>query len=96
MLTLFNLTVNFLSKICNCSILLCSATQPCLEEVKYPMMIDDNIISEADFKKYSKIFKRNSIVDSGHFKLEDIPSFVADKAKENQSLLVVCNKKAQA
>lgn len=96
MLTLFNLTVNFLSKICNCSILLCSATQPCLEEVKYPMMIDDNIISEADFKKYSKIFKRNNIVDSGHFKLEDIPSFVADKAKENQSLLVVCNKKAQA
>ncbi len=96
MITLFNLAVNFLSKICNCTVLLCSATQPCLEAVKHSLAPDGNIISKADFEKYSEIFKRNTIINTGKFRLEEIPPFVIDKAKDNRSLLVVCNKKAQA
>lgn len=36
MLTLFNLAVNFLSEICGATIVLCSATQPCLEAADHP------------------------------------------------------------
>lgn len=32
MLSLFNLALNFLAKICNATIILCSATQPCFEK----------------------------------------------------------------
>lgn len=96
MISLFNLAINFLSRICNCTILLCSATQPCLEAVDHSMIIDGNIIKESDFKKYSEIFKRNSIIDCDNYRLEEIPKFVIEKAVKNRSLLVVCNKKAQA
>ncbi len=96
MISLFNQAINFLSKICKCTVLLCSATQPCLESVEHSMIIDGNIISKADFDKYSEIFKRNTIIDAGNFRLEEIPSFVIDKANNHRSLLVVCNKKVQA
>ena len=36
MLTLFNLAVNFLSEVCGATIVLCSATQPCLEAADHP------------------------------------------------------------
>lgn len=96
MISLFNLAINFLSKICNCTVLLCSATQPCLEAVTHSLIPDGNIVSKADFDKYSEIFKRNTVMDAGNFRLEEIPTFVIDKVKDNRSLLVVCNKKAQA
>ena len=37
MLTLFNLAVNFLSEVCGATIVLCSATQPCLEAADHPL-----------------------------------------------------------
>ena len=96
MISLFNQAVNFLSRICKCTVLLCSATQPCLESVEHSMIIDGDIISKDDFDKYSEIFKRNTVMDAGNFRLEEIPSFIIDKANNHRSLLVVCNKKAQA
>lgn len=96
MISLFNQAVNFLSRICKCTVLLCSATQPCLESVEHRMIIDGDIISKDDFDKYSEIFKRNTVMDAGNFRLEEIPSFIIDKANNHLSLLVVCNKKAQA
>ncbi|HAY72492.1 MAG TPA: hypothetical protein DCY31_01330 [Ruminococcaceae bacterium] len=96
MISLFNLAINFLSKLCGCTILLCSATQPCLESVEHSIMVDGNIINEKDFRKYSEIFKRNTVTDCGNLRLEEIPAFVIDRSKDNRSVLVVCNKKAQA
>ena len=96
MISLFNLAINFLSRICGCTVLLCSATQPCFEDVEHSMIIDGNIIDKSDFDRFSEIFKRNTITDAGNFRLEEISKFVIDKAKNNLSLLVVCNKKAQA
>ena len=37
MLTLFNLAGNFLSEVCGATIVLCSATQPCLEAADHPL-----------------------------------------------------------
>lgn len=96
MLSLFNSAVNFLSKICNCTVLLCSATLPSLEKTEHSMIIDKSIIDEENFKKYSEIFKRNNIIDGGSFRLDEIPEFIIKKANENRSFLTVCNKKKEA
>lgn len=37
MLTLFSLAVNFLAEICGATVVLCSATQPCIEQLEHPL-----------------------------------------------------------
>ena len=39
MLSLFNLSLNYLSAFCGATILLCSATQPCLEQTVHPLLL---------------------------------------------------------
>jgi CRISPR-associated endonuclease/helicase Cas3 len=38
MLSLFNLAVDFLVKVCGATVVLCSATQPCLERTEHPLL----------------------------------------------------------
>lgn len=37
MLSLFNLAVNFLSRFCRVTFVLCSATQPCFDRAEHPL-----------------------------------------------------------
>lgn len=95
MLSLFNIAVNFLSEICGASIVLCSATQPCLEEAQRP--IRGNITDIVPFdEKLWRVFKRTEIVNAGRMRLESIPNFILDQFENTDSLLVVCNLKSQA
>jgi CRISPR-associated endonuclease/helicase Cas3 len=95
MLTLFNLAMNFLSKICNATIILCSATQPCLESTAHS--INGNIEEMVPYEKSLwKPFKRTVIQNAGFYKMDEIPSFIMDVADETDSLLVICNKKSEA
>lgn len=97
MLSLFNLTLNFLSKICNATILLCSATQPCLEEIRHKLLISDkSVIPEDVSKRYAKIFKRTELISKGNYKLHDLPSFVDEVLTTVNSVLIVCNTKGEA
>ena len=95
MLSLFNLTVNFLSKICNTTIVLCSATQPCFEKADHPIRV-----SVRDVVPYDEIlwqpFKRTEIIDAGSFCLEEIPPYVMDLMEQTNSLLIVCNKRTES
>lgn len=95
MLSIFNQTVNFLAKYCRTTIVLCSATQPCLEAAKHPIrgMVKD--IVPYDRELWSA-FSRTSIVDAGRYKLEDVPNFAVEIMETADSLLIVCNKTAQA
>ena len=52
-LSLFNSAVNFLSKVCNTTVVLCSATQPCLEAVPHPIVGCKNIIEPDVVQKYA-------------------------------------------
>ena len=96
MLSLFNLTVNFLSKVCGTTFLLCSATQPCFDKAVHPLIFSQpsELVPYSD--KLWAPFKRTKIQASGAMKLEDIPFFITDKLSECESLLVICNKKSQA
>lgn len=95
MLTLFNLMVNFLSEICSATIVLCSATQPCLESTCHPLLQ-----SPPDLVPFGKelwnIFRRTEIQNAGQARLEEIPNAIKKILTDCESLLVVCNTKSEA
>lgn len=98
MLTLFNLALNFLSVACNADILLCSATQPCLEEAAHPIRLStEEAVPEDKWDEYLQIFKRTEIIDGGRMRLEDgIIPFILKLTDKYPSVLAVCNTKSEA
>ena len=97
MLTLFNLAMNFLSEICGSTVVLCSATQPEFGNIDHRLHIAErDIIPEQVLKKYEGVFKRNTVIDRGSLRIEEIPDFVKGLSASHQSVLAVCNKKSEA
>ncbi len=95
MLSLFNLAVNFFSKICNSTIVLCSATQPCFEKTEHCLLLGCLDMIPFD-KNIWATFSRTKIIDAGQKLISDIPAFIKEKIIEVDSLLIVCNKKNEA
>lgn len=96
MLSIFNLTVNFLSKVCGTTFVLCSATQPCLEKVEHPLLLNNDIDIVPYDEKLWETFKRTDIKNAGPIRLGDIPLWLKEKFDEADNLLVVCNKKSES
>ena len=97
LITMFDLAMNFLHYECNSTVILCSATQPSLEKVDHPIAVrSESFIPERKQKHYCELFKRTNIIDSGSYKLYEIPEFLGQLADEKESILVVCNKKQEA
>ncbi|WP_295208048.1 CRISPR-associated helicase Cas3' [Ruminococcus sp.] len=98
---MFDLAVNFLTKILGCTAVLCTATQPSLDRLDYPILFDDNDSMTGDFTKDFEQFKRTEIVPrlkiSG-YTFKEAAKFCADRLKENcnNSLLLVVNTKKAA
>lgn len=95
LLSLFNLALNFLAKICNATIILCSATQPCFEKTMYPLdkSVKDLITLT---KEQETVFKRVRLEYKGEMDCEELADFAAGILEENNSLLLVCNTKNEA
>lgn len=95
MLSLFNLALNFLAKICNATIILCSATQPCFEKTMYSLdkSVKDLITLT---KEQETVFKRVRLEYKGEMECEELADFAAGILEENNSLLLVCNTKNEA
>lgn len=95
MLSLFSLALNFLAKICNTTIILCSATQPCFEKTMYPLdkSVKDLITLT---KEQETVFKRVRLEYKGEMDCEELADFAAGILEENNSLLLVCNTKNEA
>lgn len=96
MLSLFNTAVNFLSAVCGTTFLLCSATQPCFEKAEHPLRLkpDSEIIPYQE--SLWKPFRRTVIQDSGAMRMEQIPEFIQNILQKVNSLLIICNKKAES
>lgn len=92
--SMFNLAMNYISYFCDSTVILCSATQPCFEYAKHPMLITDNLIDLNE--QINKVFERTRIIDLGMCKLSQIHSAISDIIAENESILVVCNNKTSA
>ena len=95
MLSLFSLAVNFLSEICGATIVLCSATQPCTEQIEHPIHSPIPEIVPYDPAIW-EVFRRTDIQSIGTMSLEQVSEFALKTLESVDSLLIVCNKKSQA
>lgn len=96
---LFNLAMNFLTKICGSTVILCSATQPILDQIK---------IAPIDFSQPKSMlkhvdndfikFKRTEIRDMTNppYSYEEAAKLIEEKGKENNNALVIVNTKKSA
>ncbi len=96
---LLNNALNFLSRICNATIILCTATQPLLSETRRPLKIDSpaDIIEDVDEK--FRQFKRVNIVPSlinGGYEIGRLAEFVLEKMDNIRNALVILNTKTSA
>lgn len=95
MLSLFSLAVNFLSEVCGATIVLCSATQPCTEQIEHP--IHSPILDIVPYDPHIwEVFRRTDIQSIGTMSLEGIIGFALERLESVNSLLIICNKKSQA
>lgn len=94
---MFNQAMNFLNHVCNCTIILCTATQPTLENLDYCIRIDGDIV--ADYQTKFQQFKRVSVHDSvknGGYQLDELAKFIKEKVANHSSALVIMNTKKAA
>ena len=91
---LFNLAMNFLTHICGSTVVLCSATQPCLEQAEYPIQESMTADFQADFDA----FRRTVLHSAGKksFSYEEAAKFCTQQYQENGNLLLVVNTKQAA
>ncbi|MCM1524982.1 MAG: CRISPR-associated helicase Cas3' [Ruminococcus sp.] len=96
---MFNLAMNFLSHICSCVIVLCSATQPSLEQVKYPLILDGEESMTGDCSEYFDSFKRTRLISdirTEQYTYEQAADYAYEKYLENGNLLMIMNTKKAA
>ncbi len=97
MLSLFNLTLNFLSGVCNTTFLLCSATQPLLELNNHKLLVNDgNAVPTDKIENYKEIFKRTSTQYIGELDRDEVLQKVEEYFQKYGSVLLVCNTKKEA
>ncbi len=98
-ISMFNSAMNFLTNICNATIILCTATQPLLSTTEMPLQIskDANIVPNIEEKFMH--FKRVNLVDkriNGGYSAALVKEFVLDKMEQVRSVLVILNTKSAA
>ena len=96
---LFNLAVNFLTQICGAVVVLCSATQPTMEQTKFPLLLDEQNSMTGDTAEDFAVFHRTDVISAvtpHGFSFEEAADFCAEKYEENGNLLLIVNTKAAA
>ncbi len=99
---LFNWGLEYLINCCNCSALLCTATQPCLDKIgeeKYQLHIKDEVIT--DLQKHFTSLKRIDFIDKtggGTTKstISEVAKYIKNEMMEITSFLAVVNTKPEA
>lgn len=101
MLSLFNMSMNFLATACEATIVLCSATQPCLERLPRPLHYQNPPELIAAPAGLWDTFRRTEIetVDK-HLPYgitsDELAAFALECMQQQNSLLIICNTKTQA
>lgn len=98
MLSLFNCAVNFLTKCCGTTVVLCSATQPAFDNrnVQHKMLSSKRLISEELFNQHAPLFRRTAITDVGSCDMDELTAMAMSDLETSSSLLVVCNTKRES
>ena len=99
MLSLFNLALNFLSGFCGATIVLCSATQPCLDKARHGVQYAGSPELVPYDPALWQVFRRTEIIDRRKpegYTFEELSRFCVENAACHNSLLFVCNTKSEA
>jgi CRISPR-associated endonuclease/helicase Cas3 len=94
---LFNESISFLSKICNSTILLCTATQPLLAKTERNNLLlssKPDLIENVD--NYFKELNRTKIIYENEKNIEELSDFIFRKAESNGNCLAILNTKKEA
>lgn len=94
-LYLFNNSINFLNRICNSTVLLCTATQPRLDKLEQPVFYSENSELMSDTGYLFKALKRIKVIDKrkdGGYTYSEAGEFLSDLQSEGKSVLMVTNK----
>ena len=95
MASLFNLAIQFLSKVCGVAVVLSSATLPSHEYSAHP--IKESIIDLVPYSpNFEVVFRRTLLLDAGAKRLQEVPEFLMEKLRYKSSVLVICNLEEQA
>ncbi len=97
---LFNLAMNFLSRICKSTIVLCSATQPPFEALQeFPLLLDENASMTGETAEDFTAFRRTKMIyaeKKGGWSYDEAADFCSEKFVEHGNLLLIVNTKAAA
>ena len=94
---LFNLAVNFLTHVCGCTVVLCSATQPLLEQLEFPLLLEENSSMTGDYQKDFSVFHRTELIRvEGRYSYAEAANFCWEQFQKHGSLLAVVNTKPAA
>lgn len=93
--SLFNEALNFLKRYARCCILLCTATQPTLEQVKHSLLKDRDGEIVPNLPEVAKAFKRVEIVDrtSESLHTDALADWIKTESHVWESTLVILNTK---
>lgn len=93
---LFNTAVNFLHYVGNSSILLCTATQPAVDHMEYPMRLTEPVEIVEQLDKVAHAFERVSIhleVEKTGWSAPQLAERVREEMRHKQSALIILNTK---
>lgn len=98
-MSLFNMMANFLAEFCKTTIILCSATQPALEELQWGIHFEENAEMVSMTPSMKEVFKRVKIVNKIEpygMSIEELVDFIQENIEQKDSVLVICNTKRNA
>lgn len=94
MISLFNMTMNYLRHMCKATVVLCSATQPILDKVAQPIHMTEPVDMIADTDGLYRALRRVSVEEiKGNFNTEGLCGFLTGLTKVHKSILVILNTK---
>ncbi|ASS67081.1 CRISPR-associated helicase/endonuclease Cas3 [Paenibacillus sp. RUD330] len=96
-ISLFNGAVNFLHGICGSTVVLCTATQPALQQVRRNVHLSSEPEMICNPNQVMKQFKRvelRDVTDQGAMTTEQLAAFVSERMADIDSLLIILNTKA--
>ncbi len=91
---LFNIAVNLLAYGMGCTVILCTATQPALEQLAYPLHFSEPKDLVPDYAQRFEQFKRTQIVplsSEGGYTSSDFATLTQEKLQDNNTILLIFN-----
>ena len=96
---MFNIAMNFLKTHCNTTIILSSATQPCLEKIEWSIELADKPdmvkLTENELEVFNRAEIINMVTPNGMSE-DELEEFCDKLIDENESLLIICNTREEA